>query len=165
MSVFKKVVLSSAVLMGMALSAGANAAVTTVSWEGEVPGSIGDGTHLITGENGDLTALYGVIQPNADGQFVSEAIKLESYVDNGGTIGEATPVNWQVEAFSVTYDNAEVDSQLVTAVIDGDDYAVGDSTGEKDNISVQIKQEAQLTAEEVAGKTVKASLTLVTSVV
>ncbi|OEF94283.1 hypothetical protein [Vibrio splendidus] len=167
---FKKSSLVSVLLMGMAASAGANAASNaTVLWSGIVPTTSPSDALIITGQSGDTTALNGTITPSSDGVFESDTILLEAHVNDGDAatpvVGELTDANWTLTAASVTFDGIANPSQAVEVDVNGEKVAVGGVVSNAKTFSAKVKQTAVLPEAEVGGATVQASITVMADLV
>ncbi|WP_061019326.1 hypothetical protein [Vibrio splendidus] len=169
---FKKNVLASVLLMGMAASAGANAASNaTVLWSGIVPTTSASDALVITGLAGDTTALNGAITASSDGVFESDTIVLESHINDGDAdaeipvVGALASANWTLVDASVTFDGLANPSQAVEVEVNGAPVVVGDVVPGVETISTKIKQTAVLPEAEVGGTTVQASLTVMADLV
>ncbi|WP_061039981.1 hypothetical protein [Vibrio coralliirubri] len=166
---FKKNVLASVLLMGMAASAGANAASNaTVLWSGTVPTTTASDEIIITGLGGDTTALNGTITPSSDGVFESDAIVLESHANTGDAaapvVGNAlVNANWNLVDVSVTFDGVANPKQEVEVSVNGKPFVAGTSV-EATTISTKVKQTVPLPEAEVGGTTVQASVTVMADV-
>lgn len=171
MNNIKKTTLASVLLMGMALSAGANAASNaTVVWTGLVPSSSASDTMVITGLSGDQTALNGTITPTTDGIFETDAIVLESHTNDSGdpaapTVGALVAANWTLVDAAVTYDGAANPAQVLEVNINGAPVVVGGAVAATETISATVKQTSALPESEVGGTTVQASVTVMADVV
>lgn len=170
MNNIKKTALASALLMGMVLSAGANAASNaTVVWTGTVPVTNASDEIVITGLAGDLTALNGTITPSTDGIFESDSIVLESHVNDSGdpaapTIGALVAANWTLVDATVTFDGVANPAQTVEVDINGAAIVVGDVVPSVETIATKVSQTATLPEAEVGGSTVQASVTVMADV-
>ncbi|URM15068.1 hypothetical protein KLJ63_06480 [Vibrio splendidus] len=167
---FKKSALASVLLMGMAASAGANAASNaTVIWSGVVPTTNASDALIITGLAGDTTALNGTITPSTDGVFESDTIVLESHLNDGDAatpvVGALASANWTLVDASVTFDGVANPSQAVEIDVNGAPVAVGDVVSGEETISTKVKQTAVLPESEVGGTTVQASVTVMADLV
>lgn len=167
---FKKSALASVLLMGMAASAGANAASNaTVLWSGVVPTTSASDALIITGLAGDTTALNGTITPSTDGVFESDTIVLESHVNDGDAatpvVGALASANWTIVDASVTFDGTANPSQAVEVDVNGAPVVVGDVVSGVETISTKVKQTAVLPEAEVGGTTVQASVTVMADLV
>ncbi|MGI9875943.1 hypothetical protein [Vibrio chagasii] len=167
---FKKSALASVLLMGMAVSAGANATSNaTVVWSGVVPTTNASDAMIITGLAGDTTALYGTITPTTEGVFESDAIVLESHVNDGDAanpvVGALASANWTMGETSVTFDGIENPSQAVEVDVNGAPVVFNDVISGVETISIKVKQTSALPEAEVGGTTVKASVTVMADLV
>lgn len=168
---FKKSVLASVLLMGMAASAGANAAANaTVVWSGVIPTSNASDEIIITGLSGDLTALNAGISPSQDGVFLSDPIVLESHVNDSSdtanpTVGAKTPANWTLMDVAVTYDGVANPAQVVEVEVNGAPAVVGEVISTVDTITTKVQQTVALPESEVGGASVQASATFMADVV
>lgn len=167
---FKKSALASVLLMGMSVSAGANASSNaTVLWSGVVPTTSASDALIITGLSGDATALNGAITPSSDGVFESDTIVLESHVNDGNAqepvVGALVSANWTLVDASVTFDGIANPSQAVEVDINNAPAIVGDVVTDVETISTKVKQTAVLPEAEVGGTTVQASLTVMADLV
>ncbi|WP_373953926.1 hypothetical protein [Vibrio pomeroyi] len=167
---FKKSALASVLLMGMAASAGANAASNaTVLWSGIVPTTSPSDALVITGLAGDLTALNGTITPSTDGVFESDTIVLESHLNDGDAatpvVGALAAANWTLVDATVTYDGIANPGQAVEIDVNGAPVLVGDVVSSVETISTKVKQTAVLPEAEVGGTTVQASVTVMADLV
>lgn len=170
MSNFKKSALASVLLMGMAVSAGANASSNaTVVWSGVVPTTSASDALIITGLLGDTTALNGTITASTDGVFESDIIVLESHVNDGDAatpvIGALASANWTFVDASVTYDGIANPAQTVEIDVNGEPVSVGEVVSGEETISTKVKQTAVLPEAEVGGTTVQASVTVMADLV
>lgn len=162
----KKSALASVLLMGMAVSAGANASSNaTVVWSGVVPSTSPSDSLIITGLGGDTTALVGTITPSTNGVFESDSIILEAHTNDGTdaanpVVGAAAAANWTIVDATVTYDGRENPAQAVEVDVNGQPMVVGDVIKEVDSIRTKIKQTAELPEAEVGGTTIQASVTV-----
>ncbi|MEZ8236621.1 hypothetical protein AB6C62_24310 [Vibrio splendidus] len=171
MSNFKKSALASVLLMGMAANANAaDSASATVVWSGLVPGSIASDSLIITGEDSSTLALTGTIVAEADGTFETSNVVLEAHNntadEDGGepVIGALASANWKVTSMNATYNSAEQPGQTLEAYVDGSKVSKGETVGNKQFISVSLKQTAELDSTNVADTTVQASLTVMADV-
>ncbi|MFA0345375.1 hypothetical protein AB4486_00045 [Vibrio sp. 10N.222.55.C6] len=167
---FKKSALASVLLMGMAVSAGANASSNaTVIWSGTVPVTNASDALIITGLGGDTTALNGTITPSTDGVFESDTIVLESHLNDGDAVtpvvGALASANWTLVDASVAFDGVANPSQAVEINVNGAPVAVGDVVSGEETISTKVKQTAVLPESEVGGTTVQASVTVMADLV
>lgn len=178
MTNFKKNALSTLVGLGMVMSAGAYAADSvdaTVSWSGPVPGSVAGESLIITGKNGDVNAFTGIINPATDGTFMSESIQLEAH-DNDAVdplvdapiVGALVTgdVTWTVVSSDVIFDGNPVVGTTTEVYID--DALVAEDAASAtvgSVINVQIKQTADLSQEDIAGKTAQAVAVINASIV
>ncbi|MGR5357994.1 hypothetical protein [Vibrio chagasii] len=172
---FKQNALTSLVLIGMATSAGANAAdaTATVIWSGTVPASNASGAIVITGTGGDLTALHGTINSQSNGVFESDSIVLEAHANdtgNGGTaanpvVGALIQANWTLKDAVVTFDGMVNSAQAVEVNVNGSPLAVGEVVSGETTIRTVVKQTAELPESEVGGTSVQAAVTVMASVV
>lgn len=167
---FKKSVLASIVLMGMAASAGANAASNaTVVWSGTVPTANASDKLVITGQFGDLTSLTGVIKATSDGQFETNELVLESHANTGTAaspvVGDLASANWTLSNASITYDGLANAAQIIEVEVNGAAVAVGGEIKDVETISTKIKQTNALPEAEVGNTTVQATLTVMADIV
>ncbi|WP_060980400.1 hypothetical protein [Vibrio splendidus] len=166
----KKSVLASILLTGMAVSAGANAAPNSiVTWSGPVPTTSASDDLIITGFDGDMTALTGTIEPDTQGVFESEAIKLEARTNDGDAaapiVGALTSTNWSIDTPLVKYDNASNPAQIVEVYVNDALVTPGDVISGEETIGVKIKQTVALPEAEVGNTNVTASVTVMADVV
>lgn len=170
MNMTKKSTLASALLIGLVVSASANAASNaTMTWTGTVPVTNASDTLVITGLAGDLTALNGTITTNTTGAFESDAIVLEAHTNDGDaaapTVGALSSANWTLVSSGVTYDGIANPAQLVEVNINGAPVATGDVVSATETISTTVKQTADLPEAEVGGSTVQANVTVMADVI
>ncbi|MCC4784505.1 hypothetical protein BCU33_013080 [Vibrio lentus] len=167
---FKKSALSTVLLMGMAASVNVNAASTaTVIWSGVVPATNPSDVLIITGLGGDTTALTGTITPSTDGIFESDAIVLESHLNDGDVavpvIGALAAANWTIVDAAVTFDGIANPAQVIEVDVNGAPVIVGDVVSGVETIATKVKQTAVLPADEIGGTTVQASVTVMADLV
>ncbi|RYU68410.1 hypothetical protein ERW51_08560 [Aliivibrio finisterrensis] len=170
MKMTKKSTLVSTLLIGMAVSAGANAASNaTVIWSGIVPSVVADDDIMITGLAGSLTALIGTISPTTVGVFESDPITLEAHINDGDAsapvLGALTQANWTISEATVTFDGMANPAQTVEVSINGSPTLVGDTIAGVETIATTIKQTTDLPEAEVGGTTVQASVTVMADVI
>ncbi|WP_045423108.1 hypothetical protein [Vibrio jasicida] len=154
------------------VSAG-DVASSTVVWNGIVPSSIPSGDRIITGFNGNLTALTGTILADTTGKFESSEIVLEAHeytpanADSGEVevIGDLKASVWEVVRASVTYNGAPVTGVDFKVYANKTEVAVGGQFGETgtgyERVTWTMSQVADLPVETVGGATAQASLTVV----
>lgn len=167
---FKKSALASVLLMGMAVSAGANAASNaTVVWSGTVPVTNPTDAMIITGLAGDMTALNGTITATSDGVFESDSIVLESHNNDGDAttpvVGALASANWTLVDATVTYDAIANPAQAIEIDVNGAPVVVGDVISGVETISTKIKQTAVLPEAEVGGSTVQATVSVIADLI
>lgn len=167
---FKKSALASVLLMGMAVSAGANAASNaTVVWSGTVPVTNPTDAMIITGLAGDMTALNGTITATSDGVFESDSIVLESHENDGDAttpvVGALASANWTLVDATVTYDAIANPAQAIEIDVNGAPVVVGDVISGVETISTKIKQTAVLPEAEVGGSTVQATVSVIADLI
>ncbi|WP_086968315.1 hypothetical protein [Vibrio coralliirubri] len=167
---FKKSALASVLLMGMAASAGANAAAKAdMVWSGVVPTTSASDALTITGLAGNPQALYGTITPSTDGVFESDAIVLEAHINDGDAtnpiVGALALANWTLVDAVVTYDGVTNPAQVVEVDVNGAPVVVGDVVSRVETISTKVKQTAVLPQAEVGGTNVQASVTVMADLV
>ncbi|NOH79973.1 hypothetical protein F0231_09490 [Vibrio sp. RE86] len=171
MTNFKKSALASLFVFGLAASAVANASSNaTVIWSGTVPVTNASASMVITGLAGDLTALNGTITPGTDGVFESDAIVLESHINDNNdpanpTVGLLAPANWTLVDATVTFDGSANPAQAVEVDVNGAPLAIGDQVQNVETISAKISQTVALPEAEVGGATVEATLTVMADLV
>lgn len=167
---FKKSALASVLLMGMAVSAGANASSdATVVWSGTVPVTNPTDAMIITGLAGDMTALNGTITATSDGVFESDSIVLESHNNDGDAttpvVGALASANWTLVDATVTYDAIANPAQAIEIDVNGAPVVVGDVISGVETISTKIKQTAVLPEAEVGGSTVQATVRVIADLI
>lgn len=169
MSNFKKSVLTSVLLAGMAVTAGVNAASVTATWTGEVPESSADDQIVITGLGGSTADLRGTITSDEQGVFITDAIVLESHVNDGDAttpiVGALTAANWTVGEHTVKFDGMANPAQIVEVEVNGQTVTEGELIPSVETVSALVKQTASLPVAEVGGSSVQANLTLLASMI
>ncbi|MEZ8658791.1 hypothetical protein AB4581_11395 [Vibrio cyclitrophicus] len=166
MNNFKKAMLTTVTLAGMAIGVNAHAAVdpsAVVVWTGKVPAVNSGENLLITGMGGSLEAVTGSLAPNTDGTFVSPTLFLEARLNEGDAtspvVGDLTAANWTVRAADVAYGGSAQTDQDVTVQINGNDVELNGTPLEESSIGITVTQ-SQVLAADVSGKDVQAAVTL-----
>ena len=177
---FKKNAVASIMILGMAATANAAETTTetttettastpgafaTLVWTGTVPNSQASSGLIITGLDSNLTGFNGVVVADVDGTFETESIVLEAHKNDAAegaspVVGELTNANWTVTGYDVKYDNKAPSKSNIEVYLNDQLTALNASVSDVNTVKARLKQTEELTAEEVGGTSVQATLTL-----
>ncbi|HAS6221202.1 hypothetical protein ABRZ68_12040 [Vibrio vulnificus] len=165
-----KAAVASITLMGLSSMAhAAPDAQGTFVWSGVVPGSIASAALVITGLNGNATAMTGAIQPNTDGTFVSPVLVAESRTNTGSELapvaGDLAAANWTLVDATLAYNGVTVTDAVLDVTINGVSASINDSIPSVDNLKISLAQAVPLDEASVAGSTVQASVTVIAATI